>query len=236
MTRRVYWGFAFLIILLLGFTALLLIWDTDTERDVVYEPFSPEEKEQVNRNIQEAIEKEKTPAAKPGYRIEKHGDHYHEVPINEPEPAIPNAPKSFDAIFVSDEAIYPHQELLDTFPVEALRAQAKDNNHWSMEYIPPFPADDVEANELARMYYVRNYYYTRKEYDHPIAVKAQLFITKWNVDSWDPYPRSARVNDLSRFNWTTADKSMFGDDYFKNLYPKRRTTFTQEDFDRANKM
>ena len=84
---------------------------------------------------------------------------------------------------VSEEVIYPHHELLQTHPVAALRAQARDSGHWSARYIPPFPPDDVEANELARSHYIKNYHNAREEYYHPAAVKAKAVIRKWSYDS-----------------------------------------------------
>ena len=51
--------------------------NTDTEPDInAYPPLSPEEEEQVERNIQDAIEKSKTPTARPGYKLVQHGDHF----------------------------------------------------------------------------------------------------------------------------------------------------------------
>ena len=234
MKKQMIWGLATLI-LLLGIAAVFLLnKDTATKPNHVLEQ---ETKNLTNKPIPQPktdVSIAETDKLQPSEKAETSHVHEYSTVHQGTHASQASMQQTQSADTASEEVIYPHHELLQTHPVEALRAQAKDNGHWSVEYIPPFPPDDVEANELARAHYVRNYYYTHKDYNHPIAVKAQLFITKWNVDSWEPYPRSARVNDLSRFNWTSADRSMFGDDYFENLYPKRRTTFTQEDFDRAN--
>lgn len=60
MTRRFYWGIATLIILLIGVSVFLLTRTPDTEPpEEVYRPLTPAEKEQVDRNIQEIIDKAK---------------------------------------------------------------------------------------------------------------------------------------------------------------------------------
>lgn len=59
MKRRMYWGVAFLILLLIGVSVFLLSRTTETEPEEVYNPLTPSEKEQVDRNIQDAIEKSK---------------------------------------------------------------------------------------------------------------------------------------------------------------------------------
>lgn len=57
MTRRMYWGLATLIILLIGVSVFLRTRTPDTEPEEVYQPLTPSEKEQVDRNIQDAIDK-----------------------------------------------------------------------------------------------------------------------------------------------------------------------------------
>ena len=59
MKRRMYWGVAILILLLIGVSVFLLSRTTETEPEEVYNPLTPSEKEQVDRNIQDAIEKSK---------------------------------------------------------------------------------------------------------------------------------------------------------------------------------
>lgn len=59
MKRRMYWGVAILILLLIGVSVFLLSRTTETEPEEVYNPLKPSEKKQVDRNIQDAIEKSK---------------------------------------------------------------------------------------------------------------------------------------------------------------------------------
>lgn len=60
-----------------------------------------------------------------------------------------------------------HAELLEKHPVEALRLLAEETNHWSAEYIPPFPPDDKEAAELARAVYIVRYYHITSPQELP---------------------------------------------------------------------
>lgn len=59
MRNRVYWGLGVLIVLLIGVSVFLLTRPTETEPEEVYRAPTPSEQEQVNRNIQDAIDKAK---------------------------------------------------------------------------------------------------------------------------------------------------------------------------------
>ena len=59
MRNRMIWGLAILIILIIGVSVFLLTRTTETEPEEVYNPLTPAEKEQVDRSIQDAIDKEK---------------------------------------------------------------------------------------------------------------------------------------------------------------------------------
>ncbi len=138
MTRKIYWGIAILIVLLIGVSAVLLMRTTDTEPKNVYKGDVEPSQEVVKR-----VDKEQT--TKPSGHYHADGT-WHEGTHAE-HANIPDLP-------VSEKVIYPHQKLLDTHPVAALRAQARDRGHWSEKYILPFPPDDVEANQLARALYI----------------------------------------------------------------------------------
>lgn len=58
MTRRMYWGLATLIILLIGVSVFLLTRTPETDPEIIYRPLTPEEKAEVDHNIQEVIDKE----------------------------------------------------------------------------------------------------------------------------------------------------------------------------------
>ncbi|MYB63404.1 hypothetical protein F4X73_01825 [Candidatus Poribacteria bacterium] len=59
MRNKVIWGFAILIILLIGVSVFLITRNTETDPEIVYRPLTPEEKKEVDRNIQEIIDKAK---------------------------------------------------------------------------------------------------------------------------------------------------------------------------------
>ncbi len=59
MNRKMYWGVAILILLIGTAAVFMLTRTTETEPKTVYNPLSPSEKEQVDRNIQAEIEKSK---------------------------------------------------------------------------------------------------------------------------------------------------------------------------------
>ena len=62
MKHKLYTGLCVLLILLIGVGVLLYFTtDTETEPEKVYKPLTSEEKEQVDRSIQEEINKQKTP-------------------------------------------------------------------------------------------------------------------------------------------------------------------------------
>lgn len=60
MKRKLYIGLGILLVLLIGVSVVMLTRTTDTKNEVVYKPLIPEEDEQVNRHIQDAIEKRET--------------------------------------------------------------------------------------------------------------------------------------------------------------------------------
>lgn len=167
-------------------------------------------------------------------------DESHEVPVvqNDPPIAQPDTvqPKqpAFDA---AGEVIYPHQELLQRHPVAALRAQAKDNGHWSAKYIPPFPPDDSEANDLARSYYLKNYYTSRDDFYNPVCLKAVEVISEWrnnnNLEPGNYKELRPRYWDLSRLSWTRHDPGS-GEFAWTNLHWEIESNFTWEEYDNAN--
>ncbi len=59
MNRRIYWGIASLIIIIIGISVFIFTRTTDQEHEIIYNPLTPAEKAQVDRNIQDAIDKTK---------------------------------------------------------------------------------------------------------------------------------------------------------------------------------
>ena len=184
MTSKMYLGIAALIVFMIA-AGGFIYWNVSTVQQMkkqaaLFEKMLEKEKEPVVAN--------EPPPAAPGRKWVPHGDHFHEVPIDAPdvwqgEPHEPVVPQKQHTVDASGKVIYPHQELLDTHPVKALRAQAKDAGHWSAKYIPPFPADDVEANEFARNVYIRNYYKSIGDPYHPNANNARNAISELEIDS-----------------------------------------------------
>lgn len=238
MTRRIYWGLAILIVLLIGVSVVMLTRTTDTEPKVVYSDVEPS---------QEVVNQMRKPS-KPTNFLAKKNDkvavsesigHFHpdgtfhkDTHANVPQPAS-----------VSEPVIYPHQALLDTHPVAALRAEARDRGHWSTEHIPPFPADDVLANELARAYYIYNYH-KKAGPPYPSAFfESSRAITQLKIDAGlykvsndGPYGSKSVTSilfltpyqsDLSRLIWSRIDTNLA-----KNFIPE--STFTWEEYANAN--
>lgn len=59
MRNKVYWGLGVLIVLFIGVSVFLLTRTTETEPEIVYRSPTPAEKKQVDRNIQDLIDKAK---------------------------------------------------------------------------------------------------------------------------------------------------------------------------------
>lgn len=98
-----------------------------------------------------------------------------------------------------------HAELLETNPVEALRLQSVEREHWSSEHIPPFPPDDQEAAALAYNIYLMIHYIELRDTTNPVFIKA------WN-DKWaildtifDKYPGLPPYTEKHYSEYTEAE-------------------------------
>ena len=144
------------------------------------------------------LPKETPPKIKP---VEVPKEETHEVPKVAPK-KVYTGPLTF------------HAELLKTNPVKALRLQTEERGHWSAKWIPPFPPDDTEAQEFARViylevYYIQTYGFEKlgtpeyeeetKEYRNAREISMQMFRT---IRS---YPYGARKMDLMKLIWTYND-------------------------------
>lgn len=144
-------------------------------------------------------------------------DEPHETPVRSTTAALrePVAPRG-DGVAASEPAMQLtyHAELLKSDPVEALRQQGKERGHWSADYLPDFPLDDMEAMELARAEYHYIYYgHTIPMSEHGKSPEFQraagnirrlfeavnerypITTSEWNVQ--------ARHNDLKMLAWPT---------------------------------
>ena len=211
MRKKMYWGIASLI-LIIGVVGVYFMLQPVSDMEPEMKFIVPSE-----TDLEKARETKQPP---PGASLNGHWhddewhDEPHEVPVaqNDPPIAQPDTvqPKQ-PVIDAAGEVIYPHQELLQRHPVAALRAQAKDNGHWSAKYIPPFPPDDAEANDLAHNYYIYNYFASRGDFYNPVSLKAVNAIDKWKRDnggygsSTDRKYVGPRHNDLFKLTWTRND-------------------------------
>ena len=241
MRKKMYWGLASLI-LIIGVVGVYFMLQSEPDPEPEKKFIVPSE-----ADLEQAREARKPPpGASPNGHW--HGDEWHdephEVPVaqNDPPAAHPDTvqPKQH-AIDAVDNVIYPHHELLQRHPVAALRAQAKDNGHWSTRYIPPFPPDDAEANELARNIYIRNYYKGIGEPLHPLANKVWKEISEWERNNGPPtilFP-SPRQWDLIRLLLTGHDEPPFDTNYRTTWFGVDRlnwimdSTFTGEEYENA---
>ena len=149
-----------------------------------------------------------------------HGDQWyadpHETEVQPPlavdrEPVAPRG----DGVAASAPAMHLtyHTELLKSDPVEALRQQGQERGHWSADYLPDFPPDDMEAMELAHAIYDYIYYgHTipvsehgeSSEFQRAAAKMDRLLFSEVNerypITSSDWEVR-ARHNDLKMLAW-----------------------------------
>lgn len=94
-----------------------------------------------------------------------------------------------------------HKELLETNPVEALRLQSKERGHWSSEWIPAFPSDDLEAGSIAKNEYIIQYYKSIGDTNNLEYKKA--YDSNWEQMTRQIYaPFNARLCDLIMLHWT----------------------------------
>ena len=229
MKKEMKWGLATLI-LLLGIAAVFLFIDkdTDTEPEMT---LGQQTKDLLNKPRPQP-QKDASSAASKQMPGETETGHVHEDgTVHQGTHA--SMQQTQPANTVSEEVIYPHHELLQTHPVAALRAQARDSGHWSARYIPPFPPDDVEANEHARNVYLDNYYSRRGDLNNPVAVKARKYIEKWRHDNGAYGPPEAthtspRYYDFFKLHWTALSTTRGLD---KMVWD---SNFTKEDYENAN--
>lgn len=153
MTRKLYWGIATLIVLLIGVSVFMLMHNTDTEPEKVYRDVEP------SKEVMDSLRQgEMKPTEEPDGHFHADGSFHDGTDAEHAN--------------VSEEVIYPHQALLDTNPALALKAQAEDRGHWSARWIPPFAADDTQAQAFARNEYFIHYYESINDLNNPIYIQA----------------------------------------------------------------
>ena len=103
----------------------------------------------------------KPPTAATGFKWVRHGNHWDKVKVTETEPQMS----------ISKSPLTYHAELLETYPVEALRLQSEERGHWSAKWIPPFPPENQEAAAIAMSYYLIIYYRSTEQTDTAVYQK-----------------------------------------------------------------
>lgn len=83
MTRKMYWGLAFLI-LLLGAAAVFIIQHEIAENRELKKQLAETQKLADQIEARKKL-KNNPPVAREGYKMVPHGDHWHEVPIDAPD-------------------------------------------------------------------------------------------------------------------------------------------------------
>ena len=142
-----------------------------------------------------SIAENNLPPAKPGFKWVPHGDHYDQVPIAEanetPVKKTYDKPLTYDA------------ELFRTNPVKSLSLEMEARGHWGAGYIPPFPPDDLEAQELARYQYMISYMNVTDAKELWDLVHKKMALWRRLNKKYGKY--SARAYDLARLTWPSVD-------------------------------
>lgn len=226
MNKHKHWGIAALIVILIAAGAFIQ-WQWSQVAQF---------KEQLAKDAKrfEANEKPVTennlPPAEPGKKWVPHDDHFHQVPIDAPDvwqgephkPIVQQEPPAQRYKEYTGPLTF-HKELLETNPVKALRLQAEERGHPCAEWIPPFPADDLEAQDFARNAYLSIYL---DEKDPEYAKVSGAFLNKLHAISGDIHvagERSGRNYDLKKIAWVVGtipqshyngNTALFPSDYF----------------------
>ena len=126
-----------------------------------------------------------------------------------------------------DKPLTYDAELFRTNPVKSLSLEMEARGHWGAGYIPPFPPDDLEAQELARYEYMIAY----MNVHGCKRVVGHWYIKKWHCG--DVLIRNMGnilrgLYDLARLTWPSVDspvadfKSLvkwYPSEYFTTLHP-----------------
>ncbi len=213
MKYRTYWGLSALVLLIIGVTVFSVLKDRAEIRRLQHE-------------LEIALHGHNHADGDPA-----HSDGTENKPSNDVRPVKPvqqvdmpkikpdKSPKAETPKPKPKKPLYKgpltfHEELLKTNPVKALRLQQEERGHWSSEWIPPFPPDDTEAQEFARvtylwLYYIQNYGYKKlgtlgyeketKAYREARELRRQMRGTIFS------YPYGARKMDLRKLSWPSLD-------------------------------
>lgn len=219
MSKRIYGGLSVLIILIIGGAIFLVIKDQAEIRELKRQLAEDEQghshadgtfhhgPSDEDESSTDVSNDDVRPA-----KIAKSGD----VPKISPDPVSKEEPHKPKLKKLYTGPLTFHEELLKTNPVKALRLQQEERGHWSATWIPPFPSDDTEAQEFARVVYLRKYYIQTygdlletPEYGKETkAFYKALTISKQMFDSIMSYPYGARKSDLMKLTWPSLSDTV----------------------------
>ena len=211
MSRKLYWGFAALIVLL----GIVTVFFIKSEMD--FAKYMKETETELAK-YREPLEKQKQKGAEQSQGHYHADGSFHHGPHDDGVPSVEVPKKPSDVPKAKPQKLYTgpltyHAELLKTNPAKALRLQQEERGHWSAKWIPPFPPDDTEAQEFARTVYLRIYYWQTfgnllgtpgyekeaKEFSKALEISRQ---TREAIMS-SPY--GARKCDLMKLRWPSLD-------------------------------
>ncbi len=244
MKKKLYWGLGILIVLLIGAFVFVMVKDQSKiqqlETELVeVQKESDEHNKAANTpkvidiseirqleteliKIQKKIEVHnkaantpnvvdisdvKPPTAATGFKWVRHGNHWDKVKVTETEPMMS----------ISKSPLTYHAELLETYPVEALRLQSEERGHWSAKWIPPFPPENQEAAAIAMSYYLIIYYRSTGETDTAVYQKLVHKILEL-FDAIQEHPIGAYRFDLHRLTTPVLKKDTVAVGYGPSNY------------------
>ena len=228
MTKKVYLGIAALIVFMIA-AGGFMYWQW-SEVQQLKEQLAQDEK--MLEEEKKPIAANELPPASPGNKWVPHGDHFHEVPIDAPdvwqggphEPIVQPVQVKQPEMPTHTGPLTYHEELLKTDPVQALRLQTEERGHWMTKWIPPFPPDDTEAQEFARVLYLLIYHkddYPEISPERETALKRLRTLEKGFEDRYpiesDDVSVRARNFDLKKLKWVILDDRIADDDQISKL-------------------
>lgn len=146
-----------IVILLIGlvyFTIYQVLSVEKFKRELGVTPIVANQKQKSE--VKTETRTERTPPEGASLHGHLHGDERHDEPHGTHKSNFDQQLVDTNLNPVSNAKPIPrNNKLLEAYPVEALRQQSKARGHWSLEYLPPFPPDDLEAAAIARAVYIQ---------------------------------------------------------------------------------
>ena len=207
MYRKFYIGAGVFLILFMSVFVFMMVKTHNENKELKSQ--MAESQKLVNQKKESNAVKNNPLVARDGFKLVPHGDHYHEVPVDAPdvwkEPTPVKKKKAQKPPMPKHKGpLTYHAELLETNPVTALRLQSEERQHFSAQWIPPFPPSDTEAQEYARSHYLMIYYENKGETDNP-KYRAAARDRGDIMRVVHGYPKGPRRYDLMKIGWVRFD-------------------------------